>query len=142
VLPGDEADSDDEADKAKADDANEQLTQRIEKVLAERVETVRPSKRLTDSPACLVLPEFALGAQMRRIMEASGQSLPESKPIFEYNPGHPLLERLDRESDEDRFRDLVLILFDQASLADGSALTDASAYVGRLNALLVNLLSD
>jgi molecular chaperone HtpG len=75
-------------------------------------------------------------------MEASGQSLPESKPIFEYNAEHPLLERLDAESDEDRFADLVHILFDQASLADGGALTDASAYVTRLNKLLVSLLRD
>jgi molecular chaperone HtpG len=79
---------------------------------------------------------------MRKIMEASGQAMPESKPIFEYNAGHPLLKRLDAESDEDRFRDLVLILFDQASLSDGTPLTDASAYVNRLNNLLVNLLAD
>jgi len=139
-LPGEEADSADETEDESSDTA--QLTERIQKVLAERVEAVRPSKRLTDSPACLVLPEFAMGAQMRRIMEASGQSLPETKPIFEYNPAHPLLTRLDRETDEDRFADLVLILFDQASLADGTALADSAGYVGRLNKLLVTLLAD
>jgi molecular chaperone HtpG len=80
------------------------------------------------------------GAQMRRILEATGQSMPESKPIFEYNAKHPLLERLDQEADEDRFKDLVLILFDQASLADGSAPKDAAAYVNRLNQLLLSLL--
>jgi molecular chaperone HtpG len=142
VLPGDEAADSDGADKPKPEDDNAQLTQRIEGVLHDLVETVRPSKRLTDSPACLVLPEFAMGAQMRRIMEATGQALPETRPIFEYNPNHPLLERLDREQDEERFRDLVLILFDQASLADGAPLSDAGAYVARLNTLLVTLLSD
>lgn len=141
-LPGDDASSEDSDEADKGADGNVQLTERIAAVLGEQVDSVRPSKRLTDSPACLVLADFAMGAQMRRIMEATGQAMPESKPIFEYNAEHPLLERLDAESDEDRFRDLVLILFDQASLADGTPLTDASAYVGRLNQLLVTLLSD
>ena len=78
---------------------------------------------------------------MRKIMEASGQSLPESKPHFEYNPLHPLLLKLDEESDEARFADLVLVLFDQATLAEGAPLADAAAYVSRLNNLLLELLS-
>jgi len=54
-------------------------------VIGEKVKGVRPSKRLTGSPACLVLSD-AMGIQMRKIMEASGQSMPESKPFFEFNP--------------------------------------------------------
>ena len=77
---------------------------------------------------------------MRRIMEASGQAMPDSKPIFEFNITHPLLERLDQEPDEDRFAELVGVLFDQASLAEGGALTDPGAYVERLNRLLLELL--
>ncbi len=118
------------------------LTERIKAVLDDQVEDVRPSQRLTDSPACLVLGAHDPGAQMRKILEATGQQLPASKPVFEYNAGHPLLTRLDREADEDRFRDLVLILFDQASLADGTAPRDAAAYVNRLNRLLLSLLDD
>jgi molecular chaperone HtpG len=140
ALPG--GDDASEAEPAETDDDNEALTERIQAVLEEQVQSVRPSKRLTDSPACLVLDEFAMGAQMRQIMEASGQAMPESKPHFEYNAKHPLLERLDAESDEARFADLVSILFDQASLAEGSALNDSSAYVSRLNRLLLELLSD
>ncbi len=141
ALPGD-AKKDDEDDAEADAEADSPLTERIRSVLEERVEAVRPSKRLTDSPACLVLGEFAMGAQMRRIMEATGQAMPESKPIFEYNAEHPLLQRLDVEADEDRFRDLALILFDQASLAEGTPLTDAASYVNRLNQLLLTLLSD
>ena len=139
-LPGEAKEKEDKADTEAGDAAA--LTERIRTVLEGQVEDVRVSKRLTDSPACLVLGEFAMGAQMRRIMEASGQQLPESKPIFEYNAEHPLLRRLDAEADEDRFRDLVLILFDQASLADGTALSDAGAYVTRINSLLLSLLDD
>jgi molecular chaperone HtpG len=139
ALPGGaDEEEDEEADSA---DEHEALTERIKAVLDERVQSVRPSKRLTDSPACLVLDEFAMGAQMRQIMEASGQSMPETKPHFEYNANHPLLEKLDTEPNEARFADLVWILFDQASLAEGGALADSSAYVGRLNRLLLELLN-
>jgi molecular chaperone HtpG len=80
-----------------------------------------------------------MGAQMRRILEQAGQALPESKPVFEMNPEHPLVQKLDQESDEDRFKDLVEILFDQASLAEGGQLDDPAAYVARLNKLLLEL---
>ena len=68
-------------------------------MIGEKVEGVRPSKRLTDSPACLVLSDYGMGIQMRKILEASGQSMPETKP-FQFNAEHPLLHRLDTEQDE------------------------------------------
>ena len=145
VLPGEAADktADDEGSKedASKDDADEDpLAERIKTALGDRVEAVRASTRLTDSPACLVQGEFALGRQMQRIMEATGQAFTPPKPSFEYNAKHPLLKRLDQESDEDRFAELVLVLFDQASLAEGDALQDAGAYVKRMNRLLLELL--
>ena len=100
----------------------------------------RRSKRLTDSPACLVLGEHDMGAQMRRIMEVTGQSVPDSKPHLEVNLTHPLVTRLDQEPDEDRFNDLVSIVFDQATLAEGNAVAEPGAYVQRINKLLVDLL--
>ena len=116
------------------------LTERIQGVIGEKVEGVRPSKRLTDSPACLVLSDFGMGIQMRKILEASGQSMPEAKPFFEFNAEHPLLHRLDTEQDEDRFAELVELLFDQASLAEGGTLQDPATYVSRMNRLLMDLL--
>ena len=127
-----------EEDEEKQDD--EPLLKRIGDVLGDKVESVRASRRLTDSPACLVLGEHDLGLQMRRIMEATGQSTPDSKPHFEVNLGHPLLERLGDEPDEDRFGDLVSILFDQAALAQGNSVAEPGAYVQRVNKLLVDLL--
>ena len=76
---------------------------------------------------------------MRKIMEAAGQTVPASKPIFEVNVEHPLMERLDREQDEDRFRDLAAILFEQACLAEGRQLDDPASYITRLNRLLLEL---
>ena len=129
--------------EAKPEDGadDDALAKRIKDVLEGRVESVRRSTRLTDSPACLVLGEHDMGAQMRRLMEASGQSVPDSKPHFEFNPDHPLVLKLDGEADEERFGDLVKLLFDQASLAEGQALADPGDYVRRVNSLLLELLA-
>ena len=134
-LEGDE----DKQEQEKAAEAKADLVKRIQEALKEQLQEVRVSHRLTDSPAVLVINEDDMGLQMRRILEASGQKAPESKPILEINPAHPLLDKLDSEQDEDRFADLSHILFDQAALAAGEALQDPGAYVRRLNALLVEL---
>lgn len=119
--------------------SKESLLERLKEVLKDQVSEVRVSHRLTDSPAILAIGEQDLGLQMRQILEASGQKLPDSKPIFEINPQHPLIEKLDQEPDEDRFADLAQVLFGQATLAAGDSLKDPSAYVQRLNKLLVAL---
>jgi molecular chaperone HtpG len=120
---------------------HEGLIERLNKVLTDKVDSVRITHRLTDSPACLVIGDYDMGLQMRRIMEAAGQKVPESKPIFEINPEHPLIDKLDQEPDEDRFAELALVLFDQAGLAAGATLDDPASYVQRLNKLLLELSS-
>ena len=115
------------------------LVERIKENLGEKVKEVRVTHRLTDSPACLAVDDYDMGMQMKKIMEASGQTVPETKPIFEINPAHPLLVKLDKEADEDRFGDIVLILFGQAGLADGVQLEDPADFSKRLNKLLLEL---
>jgi len=115
------------------------LTERLADVLKEQASEVRATQRLTDSPACLVLGQYDVGYQMRKIMEASGQQAPESLPILEINPEHPLLERLNAETKEERFSELANVVFDQAALAEGRQLSDPVAYVRRVNALLTEL---
>jgi molecular chaperone HtpG len=137
TLPGESKSEDDKEDEEAEEHP---LTERIQTVIGDKVEGVRPSKRLTDSPACLVLSDYGVGIQMRKILEASGQSMPETKPFFEFNADHPLLHRLDTEVDEDRFAELVELLFDQASLAEGGTLQDPATYVSRMNRLLMDLL--
>ena len=135
-------DSDNEEEKAeqeKLQKDSEALVERMTKVLEDKVAEVRATARLTESAACLVVGDFDMGAQMRRIMEAAGQEVPESKPILEINPGHPLLTMLDKEPDEDRFADLTSIIFDQANLAEGGQLDDPAAYVSKLNKLLLQM---
>ena len=129
-----------EATDTKTDEDGEALMKRMAEVLEGQVESVRKSTRLTESAACLVLPEDAVGTQMRRILEATGQSAPDAKPHLEVNLGHPLIVRLDAEPDEDRFKDLVSIVFDQAALAEGNSVSEPGAYVQRINKLLLDLL--
>ena len=119
--------------------AKEALVTRIKTALGDDVAEVRVSHRLTDSPAILAIGEQDLGLQMRQILEASGQKVPDAKPVFEFNPAHPLIEKLDAEADMDRFDDLARVLFDQAALAAGDGLKDPAAYVRRLNKLLLEL---
>ena len=139
-----ELDADSEEEKQALEAAskeNESLIERMKSVLADRVAEVRPTLRLTESPSCLVVGEHEMGAQMRRIMEAAGQAVPDAPPTMELNTEHPLIKRLDAEQDEARFADLTQILFDQALLAEGSSLDDPASYVSRLNKLLLEMSS-
>jgi molecular chaperone HtpG len=133
---------DTEEDKKAAEELakdNEDLVTRVKTAIGDKVEEVRVTTRLTESPACLVVGAHDMGAQMRRLLEQAGQAVPDSKPIFEINPEHPLVAKLDVEQDEDRFVELVNILFDQAQLAEGGSLEDPATYVHRLNKLLLEL---
>jgi molecular chaperone HtpG len=115
------------------------LVEKISKLLEENVAEVRMTHRLTESPACLVVSEDDMGMQMRRMLESAGQAVPDNKRIFELNPDHPLVQKLNDESDGDRFNDLARVLYDQAQLAEGSQLDEPATYVARLNKLLLEL---
>ena len=122
--------------------ANEQhkpLLKKIKRVLKDRVEAANISRRLVDSPACVVAGEGDLNPTLKRMLEASGQSLPETKPILEVNIGHPLLERLSGEADDARFNALSNVLLDHALLAEGRQIENPAEYVARMNRLLLEL---
>ena len=128
----------DEAEKQAQEEtakAKEDLVKRVQQALGDNVQEVRVTHRLTDSPACVVLPEHEMGFQMRRMMEAAGQPLLEVKPILELNPDHALVSRLE-STEGGNFDDLAHILLDQAVIAEGGHLDDPAAYVKRLNTLL------
>ncbi|MDX1516432.1 MAG: molecular chaperone HtpG [Woeseiaceae bacterium] len=130
-----------DADGAITQDAiNEEhkpLLKKLRRVLKDRVATVNASRRLVDSPACVVSAADELSPQMRRMLEAAGQSLPASKPILEINAGHPLLVRLSAEADNARFEELANIVLDHALLAEGAQLDNPADYVRRMNRLIL-----
>ncbi len=113
------------------------LTDKIKTALGEQVKEVRVTLRLTSSPACLVSDQFDMGGNLARILKAAGQKVPDSKPIMEINPGHPLVQRL--KTEELNFSDWSQVLFDQALLAEGGQLEDPAGFVKRLNELMLAL---
>jgi len=130
----------DEAEKKQHEEVEAQYKDLIEKMktaLADKAKDVRVTFRLTDSPACLVADENELSANLVRMLKAAGQNAPQSKPILEVNPDHPLVQRLKYE--EAKFADWSHILFDQATLAEGGALEDPAGFVKRLNEMLLGM---
>ncbi|MFD2111851.1 molecular chaperone HtpG [Thiorhodococcus fuscus] len=137
---GDLADKEEKEAKEKAAAEHGSLIEHLKKSLGERVEEVRPSTRLVDSPACLVVGETDMSANLARVLKAVGQDAPATKPTLEVNLDHPLVKRLEAETDDARFEDLSMVLFDQAQLAEGGQLDDPAAFVGRLNKLMLNMM--
>ena len=132
---GDDEDSEKELEKKAR--ASEKLLERMKKSLGDRVEDVRVTNRLTDSPACIVLNEQDMAMHMQRILKEAGHDMPMSKPILEINPDHPIVKQLDAEKGKKKFDDWSAILFDQALLAEGGQLEDPAGFVARLNKMLV-----
>ena len=120
-------------------DEHKGLLKKIGRALRDRIESVNVSRRLVDSPACVVAGSDELNPQLRRMLEASGQQLPDSKPVLEINVTHPLVVKLSGEADDDRFAALSEIVLDHALLAEGSQLENPAAYVQRMNNLLLEL---
>jgi molecular chaperone HtpG len=112
---------------------------RAKRALKEKVQEVRSSERLKESAACLVLQEGDIGRQLQELLKAAGHAAPDPVPSLELNLAHPLVRRLAGETDDERFERLALLLFEQATLAEGRLPEDPGAFVGRLNRLLLEL---
>ncbi len=134
----------DAADKSAAEQAGKDaadLIARLKKTLGERILDVKVSGRLADTPACLVLAEGDPGAQMRRILQAAGQSVPDSKPSLEINAGHALLRHLAATPEGGEFDELALLVFEQAKLAESGSIANPGEFVRRLNRVLGRLMA-
>jgi molecular chaperone HtpG len=112
-----------------------ELLRALKAALADKVKDVRLSRRLTESPSCLVADEHDMGGNLARILKAVGQKVPSTRPILEINPGHALIRRL--QPGDARFADWAGLLFDQALLAEGGQLDDPAGFVKRTNELML-----
>ena len=132
------ADEDEAKDEKDADEYRDFLD-KVKEALADEVSEVRSSQRLTDSPSCLVLGEQDMAMHMQKLLKQAGHDVPDSKPILEINLDHPLVKRLRDTGDEAQFADWSRLLVEQAMLSQGGQLDDPTAFVKRLNAILVEL---
>ena len=127
----------DAEEKKALEVAAEQFKPVVDKLsdsLKAKAQQVRVTTRLVDSPACLVTGEGELSPQLIRMLKQAGQAVPESKPILEINPEHPLVKKLEGSN---QFDDLANVIFDQAVIAEGGLPDDPAAYVKRINSLLL-----
>jgi molecular chaperone HtpG len=130
----------DEADKAKQEEATkeaEPLLKKLKDLLGDRVGDVRVSARLTDSPSCLALADYEMAPHLARLLREAGHDMPDNKPTLEINPQHALLKRVEAEVDEAKAKDLATLLLEQAEIAAGAQLPDPSAFVQRMNRVLL-----
>jgi molecular chaperone HtpG len=129
----------DEAEKKQHEEVEsdyKELVGKMKTALTDKAKDVRVSFRLTDSPACLIADEHDMSGNLQRLLKAAGQNAPDSKPILEINPNHPLVQRLKYQ--EAKFDDWSHLLFDQALLAEGGGLADPASFVKRLNQMLLD----
>jgi molecular chaperone HtpG len=119
----------------KVSEADQGLVEKIKKHLNEKVSEVVVSSRLTDSASCIVLPKHEPGAQLRKILEASGQSLSSSNPIFEINMKHKLVKKL-KDLKGKQFNSFVDFLYDYAIIAEGGSPQDPAKYLRQLDKYL------
>ena len=130
----------DEAEKKQKEETESEYKALVDKMqtsLKDKAKEVRITFRLTDSPACLVAGEHELSGNLLRMLKAAGQAAPDTKPILEINPHHPLVQRLKYE--EAKFDDWSSLLFDQAMLAEGGQLADPAGFVKKLNDMLLGM---
>ena len=136
IAKGDLEDLDSKEDKKKKEKTvkdYEKVITKVQKILESQVKEVKVSSRLSESPSCLVADENEMGGNMERIMKSMGQDIPDTKPILEINPKHPLVKKLKTKVD----KDLVKVLFDQAVLSEGGQIKEPAEFVKRMNKLML-----
>lgn len=140
---GSMADEAEKAEQAKVEEANKDVVEAMKAALGHKVDAVRASTRLTESPACLVVGEHDMSQHLARMLEAAGagEQIPHNKPTLEINPSHLLIQKMAAESDTAKRNDLAELVYEQALLAEGGKLDNPAAFVKRMNDLLLNLQS-
>ncbi len=132
---GELADAKEKEEQKEVEKQFTDLLEKMKKVLVDKAKDVRVTFRLTDSPACLIADENELSGNLLRMLKAAGQQAPDTKPILEINPEHPLLKKI--QQDEQHFEDWTHLVFDQALLAEGGHIADPASFVRRMNQMLL-----
>ncbi len=133
------SDQDEKEQQKKVEEESADIVKLIKEKLEDKVEDVRVSHRLTTSPACIVLNEHDMALYMQNLLKQAGQQMPTTKPTLEINPSHPMLVKMNDETDLDQVKEWSLLLFEQAILAEGGQLENPADFVARLNKIMLDL---
>jgi molecular chaperone HtpG len=119
----------------------------IKAELGEAVKDVRPSKRLTDSPVCLIADDGDMDVNLERLLKRHGQLEHGAPRVLELNPSHPIITKLadrareEAASDDDLLKDAAHLLLDQARIVEGEIPTDPPEFARRLAAVMARAFS-
>ncbi|MCC2625135.1 MAG: htpG [Burkholderiales bacterium] len=122
-----------EEEQKQQEEQAKPVIDKIKTALGDKVKDVKITHRLVNSPSCLVVDDMSMSIHLERMLKQAGQAVPNSKPTLEINPAHALIRKLDTCSDEKATNDLALVLFEQATLAEGLQLDDPVGFVTRIN---------
>ena len=140
-ISGDENADDDSDDDASSMDLNE-LIAAIKMELGEAIKDVRPSKRLTDSPVCLIADDGDMDVNLERLLKQHGQLQDGMPRILELNPDHRIVKKLaeraksEGAASDDLLKDAAHLLLDQARISEGEIPADPASFVRRLSAVM------
>ena len=133
---GDLETEEDKKEQEKAEKSASKIVERLKEALADKVDEVKVSTRLTSSPACLVTNEQDMAMHMQQILKQAGQTIPSSKPVLEINPDHPVMKKVEAATDE-QFKNWTNLIYDQCVLAEGGQLEDPASFVKSMNEMLL-----
>ncbi|MDC0535966.1 molecular chaperone HtpG, partial [Francisellaceae bacterium] len=125
----------DKEEQSKAEKELKSVIKQMKEVLKEKVEDVRLSHRLTDSPSCIVVNDYGMSMHLQKLMAEAGQPSMGmgGKPILELNAHHDFVKKLEKEQDDTAFADWSELLLQQAILAEGGQLDDPATFVKLTN---------
>ena len=132
----------DEKDDEETSEKGSKIIEKLSKVIADEVKTIRVSKSLVDAPVCIVPDKDDQNYMMAQIMKQMGQTenMPEVKPILEINPNHQIFEKLLESEDETLNQDIAVLLLEQARIFNGDKIKDSVDFIQRVNRIMVNAL--
>ena len=133
------SDQDEKEQQKKVEEESADIVKLIKEKLEDKVDDVRVSHRLTTSPACIVLNEHDMALYMQNLLKQAGQQMPSTKPTLEINPSHPMILKMNNETDLDQVKEWSMLLFEQAILAEGGQLENPADFVARLNKIMLDL---
>ncbi len=123
-------------DEKKSEESAKDVIEKIKKILGDKVKDVKASSRLSDSPCCVVADSTDPSFQMQAMLKAMGQSGGDVKPVFEINPNHSIIKKLETNSDEAVLENTVNLLFVQAMMLEGGKIDNTASFAKAMNAML------
>jgi molecular chaperone HtpG len=132
--------NEDKKEQEKVGKDFEPVVKQMKEILKDKVEEVRITKRLTESPSCVVVNDHGMSMHLQKMMSDSGQTMmagTNGKPILEINPDHGFIKKLKEEQDDEKFADCSNILLQQALLTEGARLDDPAGFIRLTNKYLI-----